>query len=98
MAWGYDNPLSEYFLTQFLTKEEERKVIKHNQRLRPDDNNYKDEEVVFSIMSHTTTVLHPDYPDQLDFANSEFLEIMEQYPPGTFPKEHIESIVLDLPF
>src|SRR5688500_17552205 len=91
IAWGYDFPLKEYFLTEFWTPNESAGIEIENDRLdkmntrgeigaKEMQDGLKDEEVVFSIMSHTTTVMHPDYPGQTSFANSDFLEIMEKYP------------------
>ena len=69
IAWGFDPPLSEYFLTEYPTESEYAKW---------EENGDGDDapEVVFSIMSHTTTDPHPDKPEKMHYSNDELLELM----------------------
>lgn len=82
IAWGYDRPLSEYFFQEYYGKDDNRED--------PDD------EVRFSISSHTTLTPHPDHPGQMDWSNGEILELMENYP--QIPEEHKMALTMDLPF
>lgn len=81
-AWGFDEPLSEYFFQKFNNY--------------PDPLDEDAEDVVFSISSYSTTVPHPDYPNKITYTNSEILDIMEQE--GVVPQHHLDQIVLDLTF
>lgn len=82
--WGYDEPLQEYFLSLF-----DLSVM--------DD---REEDCIYSIMSHSTTMCHPGYPGKFDWSNSEILELIEKnkYLRNIIPKEHKEAIALDVPF
>lgn len=89
IAWGYDNPLGEYFLTEYYSNDELKKM----------EEQAGDEElphVVFSIMSHTTLDCHPDYPGKMDWSNSEILSLMDKY--DEIDERHKEAVALDQPF
>lgn len=89
IAWGYDTPLQEYFLTEFWTAKEAK-------QLEDMEEGIFDPEVVFSIMSYTTTCPHPDTPDKLHYSNGEILKLMERYP--EIPTAHKKAVMLDMPF
>lgn len=99
IAWGFDRPLSEYFLTEFWTSEESNKIEKMHseaEEANMDTDGLPNPEVRFSIMSHTTTSPHPDTPEQLDYANSEIWEMMDKYP--EIPDDHKTALQLDMPY
>lgn len=84
LMWGYDYPLCEYFFAVYFNEEE--------MKTRDEDN-----DIYFNISSHTTLTPHPDKPKQMDYANSEILELMKPYH-NEIPKEHRDAIAMDLPF
>jgi hypothetical protein len=90
IAWGYDR-LGEYFLSEFRTPEESEQIAKDNADKEEYDY-WDDEEVVFSIMSKTTTACHPDYPEKLEWSNDEMAKLMLVYPANTIPVEHIQAV------
>jgi hypothetical protein len=84
VAYGYDRPLQEYFISEYYSKEE---------MLNKD----ADSDCVYCISSHTTLVPHPNSPEKMQYANSELLEILESYG-DAIPEQHIVALTLDLPF
>jgi hypothetical protein len=82
IAWGYDRPLSEYFLIEYKS---------------PEEIENEDDDMVFNISSHSTIIPHPETPKQLDYANSEILELMKGYG-NAIPEEHKIAVSFDLPF
>lgn len=108
IAWGYDNPLGEYFFTEFWNSKESvlieqaldldpsatAKLIGHLPGF--DSKLGLNEEVVFSIMNHTTTWPHPKHPETIEYTNSDILELMKNYP--EIPQEHKDAIAFDIPF
>lgn len=105
IAWGYDR-LDEYFLTEFWTPAEADRIeeaqasdIETATKLVGDLPGFKtglDSEVVFSIMSRTTTHPHPEFPEKLEYSNAEMLALMQRYP--EIPEEHKVSVDLGSPF
>lgn len=62
IAYGYDNPLQEYFVQKFdKTKSDER-----------------DENIVYSLSTNMNEVNHPDYPKRNRTSRGQMLEILEQ--------------------
>lgn len=83
VAWGYDEPLREYFLQEF-----------HDE----DDLEDEEEETIFSISNVHTIAFHPKYPGKFRYSNSEILKLMEEYDEDVIPKEHKQAVAMDLPF
>lgn len=100
LVWGFDNPLGEYFVQEFYTTLESFVIDQENEE---GEKPFRDPEVLYSIMSHTTTVPHPDHPEQMDYANSEILEILEKYHitdpiEKALLQQHMHAIAMDLTF
>lgn len=95
IAWGFDRPLGEYFVTEYWTEEEAAKQTEKFEEGAVDPEGFEDPEVRFSVMSRTTTCPHPDTPTQFNYSNSEIAEIMRQV---GCSEEHIEAVELDLPY
>ena len=86
-AWGYDDPLQEYFVQKF--------------NLDPDLTDDEDD-VVYSIGSHCTTKPHYDFPDKEHWSNDDIIELMERINKEAsepiIPINHIQAVAMDLPF
>ena len=93
LVWGFDYPLGEYFFSCTKTAEEKEK---EKEKLSIEAAEEIDE-YLFHIGSYTTFTPHPDYPDLYCYSKSELVPIMEQFK-EYIPKEHIDAIVLDVPF
>ena len=63
LAWGFDRPLSEYFIQLFDESDTE---------------DFRDD-CVFSVSSITTTKAHPEFPSKMHWTNGELLQVFERY-------------------
>lgn len=54
-----------------------------------------EDEPVFDISSYCVLVPHPDYPHKMSYSRAELLALFQEY---DIPQEHIDLLVLDLPF
>lgn len=80
LVWGFDRPMSEYFIQLF------------------DDTETIGDGLVFSISSVFTMVQHPDHPGKTKWGNGELLELIKKDYPNDIPSEHIDALVMDIPF
>jgi hypothetical protein len=91
IAWGYDNPLNEYFLQEYKSPAETLLEA-------VDDDMHQDEvdDLVFSISNFYTIKAHPANLKKLDYTNAEIANIMKEY--SLIPDEHIQAVLHNLPF
>lgn len=66
-AWGFDEPLSEYFF--------------HAEKVVLEEYEDEDDAVIFSIGNHFVTKPHPSYPNKMTYTNGELLALMEDIVP-----------------
>lgn len=86
LAWGFDPPLEEYFVS-----------LEH--RVGDGD---EDENTIWWVGSRMTLKEHPrikpiNRGGHMAYSNGKILEILEEYK-DVVPKEHLNAIVADLPF
>jgi len=55
------------------------------------------DDIVFDVDSYRSIKCHPLFPDKYQFSNGEILEVYKIYT-DVIPEEHLEALVLDLPF
>jgi hypothetical protein len=83
-VWGYDKPGREYFLQAYTLDE-----AGHN------------DTPLFSVGSRFTEIPHPDFPHLRCYSNADLLTLIKHLglkQRGIIPFDHIQCILLDLPF
>ncbi len=80
LVWGFDRPMSEYFIQLIDNVTEE------------------DEDVVFAISNVFTLTPHPEHLDKERWSTGELVELLQKDFANKVPQEHIDHMLLDLPF
>ena len=79
-VWGFDPPLTEYFI--------------HCLR-PPSHEDYDIDELEWGISSYFTLKPHPRFPQKMQYANFEIMDIMKEIGADA---DHIAMVGADLPF
>jgi hypothetical protein len=87
VAFGYDNPLSEYFI--HVSYADPKDMLGEPSTENPEP------ELLFAVSSYNTLKCHPDYPGKTKWSRGELLELFEAW---NCPPLACQALAGDLPF
>lgn len=98
IVWGFDRPLSDYFLQELFSDEEMEEKIKQLGKDEDDEDEElnRADEFVFAVGTDMVLTPHPDYPDYRRFSRTQILQLMEKYP--EIPEAHKQAVATDIPY
>lgn len=98
IVWGYDRPLSDYFLQELFSDEEMKEKVKNlgKDEDGEDEELCRTDEYVFAIGTDMCLTPHPDHPDRMRFSRTEILEFMANY--LEIPEAHKQAVARDMPY
>lgn len=89
-SWGYDYPLTQYFF------------MKEDISPKGEDDEDEEENYVFSVGNYIVLTPHPRNLSKHRYATYEIIELMleemKNNPELKINQEHIDAMILDIPF